>query len=163
MGIRGWAAAAALSVCAWAGQAGATVYNVTVHLPEPVSPVEIPDYSGPTLATLLPGDYVFLIIILSRPYTPPDRREVAFTISSNVPQRSDTLFRNGGADPGVVTRIEAFIAYDKTCYFYCSAPVEFNSFGVVASAVPEPSTWAMMLIGFAGLGFAANRRRAITA
>jgi len=28
----------------------------------------------------------------------------------------------------------------------------------VAGAVPEPSTWAMMLIGFAGLGFAAYRR-----
>jgi hypothetical protein len=27
-----------------------------------------------------------------------------------------------------------------------------------ASAVPEPSTWAMMLIGFAGLGFAGFRR-----
>jgi PEP-CTERM motif len=26
------------------------------------------------------------------------------------------------------------------------------------SAVPEPSTWAMMLIGFAGLGFVAYRR-----
>jgi len=30
---------------------------------------------------------------------------------------------------------------------------------VVGGAVPEPSTWAMMLIGFAGLGFAAYRRR----
>jgi hypothetical protein len=28
-----------------------------------------------------------------------------------------------------------------------------------ASAVPEPSTWAMMLIGFAGLGYAAYRRQ----
>ena len=27
-----------------------------------------------------------------------------------------------------------------------------------ASAVPEPSTWAMMLLGFAGLGFAGYRR-----
>ena len=26
-------------------------------------------------------------------------------------------------------------------------------------AVPEPSTWAMMLIGFAGLGFASYRAR----
>jgi hypothetical protein len=26
-------------------------------------------------------------------------------------------------------------------------------------AAPEPSTWAMMLLGFAGLGFAASRRR----
>jgi hypothetical protein len=29
----------------------------------------------------------------------------------------------------------------------------------VLSAVPEPSTWAMMLIGFAGLGFSAYRRK----
>jgi hypothetical protein len=27
------------------------------------------------------------------------------------------------------------------------------------SAVPEPSTWAMLLIGFAGIGFMAHRRR----
>ncbi|MBL8587655.1 MAG: PEP-CTERM sorting domain-containing protein [Methylobacteriaceae bacterium] len=29
----------------------------------------------------------------------------------------------------------------------------------VSGGVPEPSTWAMMLIGFAGLGWAARRRR----
>ena len=28
----------------------------------------------------------------------------------------------------------------------------------VSSAVPEPSTWAMMLLGFAGLGYAAYRK-----
>jgi hypothetical protein len=28
----------------------------------------------------------------------------------------------------------------------------------VTSSVPEPSTWAMLLIGFAGIGFAAYRR-----
>ena len=32
--------------------------------------------------------------------------------------------------------------------------------GVTMTAVPEPSTWAMMGLGFAGLGFAAYRRRA---
>lgn len=32
----------------------------------------------------------------------------------------------------------------------------------LSSAVPEPATWAMMLVGFAGLGFAA-RRRAVAA
>jgi hypothetical protein len=31
--------------------------------------------------------------------------------------------------------------------------------GVVQPSVPEPSTWAMMLIGFAGLGYAAVRRK----
>lgn len=29
----------------------------------------------------------------------------------------------------------------------------------ISSAVPEPSTWAMMLLGFAGLGFMAYRRK----
>ena len=29
----------------------------------------------------------------------------------------------------------------------------------VTPAVPEPSTWAMMLIGFAGFGYAAVRRK----
>jgi PA14 domain/PEP-CTERM motif len=29
----------------------------------------------------------------------------------------------------------------------------------VASAVPEPSTWAMMILGFIGIGFAAHRRK----
>ena len=29
----------------------------------------------------------------------------------------------------------------------------------VGSAVPEPATWAMMLIGFGGIGFSMRRRR----
>ncbi|MGX4803398.1 PEPxxWA-CTERM sorting domain-containing protein [Bradyrhizobium guangdongense] len=31
--------------------------------------------------------------------------------------------------------------------------------GLVTTAVPEPSTWAMMLLGFAGVGFVAYRRK----
>ena len=31
--------------------------------------------------------------------------------------------------------------------------------GAIPTAVPEPSTWAMMIIGFAGLGYAGYRRR----
>jgi hypothetical protein len=30
--------------------------------------------------------------------------------------------------------------------------------GLVGGAVPEPSTWGMMLVGFAGIGFASYRR-----
>ena len=36
---------------------------------------------------------------------------------------------------------------------------DFNAaFSLSGAAVPEPSTWAMMLLGFAGLGFAGYRR-----
>ena len=38
-----------------------------------------------------------------------------------------------------------------------------GSFGPAVAAVPEPSTWAMMLIGFLGLGVMAYRRRTQTA
>jgi PEP-CTERM motif len=31
--------------------------------------------------------------------------------------------------------------------------------GATVGAVPEPSTWAMMILGFAGVGFLAYRRR----
>ena len=37
--------------------------------------------------------------------------------------------------------------------------VDFVLDNVSVAAVPEPSTWAMMILGFAGIGFIANRRR----
>lgn len=36
--------------------------------------------------------------------------------------------------------------------------ISVGDFGVT-TAVPEPSTWAMMILGFAGLGFMAYRRK----
>jgi hypothetical protein len=41
-----------------------------------------------------------------------------------------------------------------------SGPISFGtSFTVAAPAVPEPSTWAMMILGFLGVGFMAYRRK----
>jgi hypothetical protein len=37
--------------------------------------------------------------------------------------------------------------------------VGLGSFGAVIAPVPEPSTWAMMILGFAGIGFMAYRRK----
>jgi outer membrane lipase/esterase len=34
-----------------------------------------------------------------------------------------------------------------------------DAFLTATGAVPEPSTWAMMLLGFAGIGFLAYRRK----
>jgi hypothetical protein len=36
--------------------------------------------------------------------------------------------------------------------------VQFSAAGILPS-IPELSTWAMMMVGFAGLGFAAFRRK----
>jgi PEP-CTERM motif len=37
------------------------------------------------------------------------------------------------------------------------------TFTLVSGAAPEPSTWAMLLLGFAGLGYAGYRRARQTA
>ena len=56
--------------------------------------------------------------------------------------------RNGPLDPDWL-RIGTDITHQ----------VPFNAaFTLSGSAVPEPSTWAMMILGFAGLGFAGYRR-----
>ena len=40
-----------------------------------------------------------------------------------------------------------------------------DAFGeiAIARAVPEPSTWAMMILGFAGVGYMTYRRRKVAA
>ncbi len=38
-------------------------------------------------------------------------------------------------------------------------PLAVEAFVQVGSGVPEPSTWAMMVLGFAGIGFMAYRRK----
>jgi hypothetical protein len=40
-----------------------------------------------------------------------------------------------------------------------SSAVALGGGAQLPTAAPEPSTWAMMLLGFAGLGYAAIRRR----
>jgi len=40
-----------------------------------------------------------------------------------------------------------------------SEPILFFEGTAIAGAVPEPSTWAMMILGFAGVGFMAYRRK----
>jgi PEP-CTERM motif len=44
-----------------------------------------------------------------------------------------------------------------------SQNIPFAGNAVIAGSVPEPSTWAMMLLGFAGLGFMAYRRKTMPA
>jgi hypothetical protein len=45
--------------------------------------------------------------------------------------------------------------------FNSTTNVQFDNVGVstMTAAVPEPSTWAMMILGFVGLGFMAYRRK----
>jgi hypothetical protein len=94
----------------------------------------------------------------------------------------DTCFANG---PGVISSLNPlannFLISGLGDYFYIipwpNGPMQiatqlktpdgyydyyngqFVASNLSVSAVPEPSTWAMMLLGFAGVGFMAYRRR----
>jgi hypothetical protein len=84
------------------------------------------------------------------------------------------------ADPGqVMTKIifsnldgdydlDVGTGKDKTTVHVTDAPFKFDgieqvSFNAVAGGVPEPGVWAMMLVGFFGMGAMLRRRGAVTA
>jgi hypothetical protein len=52
---------------------------------------------------------------------------------------------------------DAAYGYTLSPPVYIGNPIDAGTWQV--AAVPEPSTWAMMLLGFAGVGFMAYRRK----
>jgi hypothetical protein len=57
-------------------------------------------------------------------------------------------------------------ASSYSCYVPAGGPTRYISSGSAVGTIPEPSTWAMMLLGFAGLGisgYRASRRTAVAA
>ena len=72
-----------------------------------------------------------------------------------------TTFSFDVAAPGlslssIASNGKAYFAVDMLANNGNTGNVAANSF--VTGGVPEPSTWAMMLIGFAGLGYAGFRQ-----
>jgi hypothetical protein len=63
------------------------------------------------------------------------------------------VYSNGGSGPGLYG---AVVLVD-------GVPDYTSAGGLSLTAAPEPSTWAMMLVGFAGLGFAGYRKARKTA
>ena len=54
-------------------------------------------------------------------------------------------------------------AGDQITIYATSVPSTYSDGTVSVSSVPEPATWAMMMLGFAGLSFAAYRKARPTA
>jgi hypothetical protein len=52
-------------------------------------------------------------------------------------------------------------SFTEATFLSSSAAFEFN-LPATGAATPEPSTWAMMLIGFAAIGFSVFRQRLAT-
>lgn len=72
---------------------------------------------------------------------------------------------SGSVDPLVTIYQDRFSNFNSIFSFPDQTNSHVNgawlgaNFSTVASGVPEPSTWAMMILGFLGLGYAARRQR----
>jgi hypothetical protein len=121
-------------------------------------------YTGPgqsvtsdTLTTVILGDNQVVFVNDN----PNDIGTHFFTSSFNGPILYDLT--NGSAFAGwaVTSATQPY-----TSAYLTSSAVGLNFEGelyggsvTISGAVPEPSTWAMMLLGFAGVGFVAYRRK----
>ena len=85
-----------------------------------------------------------------------------FTVNSTGPTletlnwdvNSVTFHSFGGTDAGYGANGNQFVLDNLTTMPITQPSTDFNSF----SAIPEASTWALMLVGFAGLGYAGYRK-----
>jgi PEP-CTERM motif len=68
----------------------------------------------------------------------------------------DAFFTNNLGDSLTVNFITPVAANGGTTFFALEEPVALNN--IIPGGIPEPSTWGMMLLGFAGLGFAGYRK-----
>jgi PEP-CTERM motif len=64
----------------------------------------------------------------------------------------DAFFTNNTGTSLTVNFITPVAANGGTGFFSLEEPVAINN--ITPGGIPEPSTWGMMLLGFAGLGFA---------
>ncbi len=93
-----------------------------------------------------------LTIPLSTPFTydPAGGKNLLIDIVASTPYTGGPAFEFNGASGGVFSR----------AYSGMTIPVANNS-GLVTgftASVPEPSSWAPMILGFVGLGFAGYRK-----
>jgi fibro-slime domain-containing protein len=141
-------------------------YPTTVTLPFNIQSNFFPDGDSGSNG----GDVGFTSAILSGTFDTPAGGSVTFNLGSDddawVFLNGNLVVDNGGVHalataptvvtglaPGVNT-VEVFFADRHTT----QAGLFFDADVTVNPSVPEASTWAMMLTGFAGLGFAAFRR-----
>jgi hypothetical protein len=71
---------------------------------------------------------------------------------------------DNGADPNEIVEItdalgDTLLPTNEQFSVYDGPQLGLRYGGVAFAAAPEPSTWAMLLLGFAGLGFAGYRKR----
>jgi fibro-slime domain-containing protein len=141
-------------------------YPTTASLPFNISSNFFPDGPGGSNGS----DVGFTSAILSGTFIAPAGGSVTFTLGSDddawVFLNGQLVVDNGGvhADSPAPTKVSDLLAGTNTVEVFFAdrhvvqAALTFDADVTINPSVPEASTWAMMLLGFGGLGFAAVRR-----
>ena len=80
------------------------------------------------------------------------------TVDRSAPNALTMILSGTLSGPGITGSQAAFLEYAATQVAGPGGAVSLSlTDSSAASAVPETSTWAMMMLGFAGLGFAGYR------
>jgi PEP-CTERM motif len=96
----------------------------------------------------------FNSVTLSEPF-PPNTADYLVNIGGGTPQGLGLILDTvASLSSGQTTTIDSSSGFTQPPY-----DQPFSGTLTIAAAVPEPSTWAMMILGFAGLGFLAYRRK----
>ena len=121
-----------------------------------------------TISGLIPGDtYVLTFSLSGNPQGAPTTKSVDVSIGSVVNDNfTYTIGSNTLANMMYKSETVTFTAgASNTLSFASQVAGEFGpviggvSINPAVPAVPEPATWAMLLLGFAGLGFAFRQSR----
>jgi fibro-slime domain-containing protein len=164
----------------WTPHAGLVTAGTTFAYPNPVTlPFNITGNFFPNGPGGSNGGAVgYTSAVLSGSFNTPAGGSVTFTLGSDddawVFLNGQLIVDNGGIHGfgNAPTTISGLAAGTNTLLVFfddrqtVQSGLYFDANVTVNPAVPEPSTWAMMLIGFAGLGFAGYkqaRRRSVAA
>jgi hypothetical protein len=128
---------------------GTTASHIHCCLPSPFMPGV-----NEIVATQVPFFPGFPLGVTSGTYGP-----MTFDLTNMNSYNPAFITAHGGTVAGAEAALETALVMGET---YINIHTTGNPGGEIRgflAAVPEPSTWAMMLIGFAGLGFAFRRSR----
>jgi hypothetical protein len=120
-----------------------------------------PSPGSATLTSVIPGNTHYLGLYWGSidTYNSITLTDAAGTTTIDAAHFAALLPATGDQGPGGSQYVNIFDTNVITGITFSSTQKAFEFDNLTLSAVPEPSTWAMMLLGFAGLGFMAYRRK----
>ena len=121
------------------------------------------DSSPATISNSPFGNFTYGIKFNSGTNSPTSTLTFQLSDPGDTLSPSDFSLSTVPANNGTHTFIPAYFSADILFTPPVGEPVDPSVGATVAPSVPEPSTWAMMILGFFSLGFIGYRRRSQTA